>query len=156
MIKKYGDIYASIFLIIFSVIMYLATFTFERLTVSRIGSEFVPQLTSIGIFILSISLLIKGIKRMKSDNNHQSERPSFRYFTVIATIVLIAVYIALMREIGFLLMTVVYLFAQFYVLAGKSKRNLPLFLVLSIAVSVTVYYVFRYGFNLLLPAGILG
>lgn len=170
MIKKYGDVYAGIFLMVFAVIIYAATYSFQRLTVSQIGSEFVPRLVAIGIFLLSLLLLINGInhaRQNKADHaakEHTSEPHTAKKsivfnhgsFPVVATIVLLILYIALIREIGFLIMTTVYLVLQFYILAGKSQRHLPLFLTLSIAVSVSVYYVFRYGFNLMLPAGIFG
>lgn len=168
MIKKYGDVYASIFLMVFAVIMYVATYSIQRLTISQIGSEFVPRLVAVGIFLCSAALLIKGIRSLKQqstggqtkqeevDAQTKEENSSFRAFPVVATLVLLVFYIALIREIGFLIMTVIYLFLQFYVLAHKSKRSFPLFLILSVVVSVTVYYVFRYGFHLMLPAGILG
>ena len=52
--------------------------------------------------------------------------------------------------------SVVYLIVQMTVLAPKEKRNYLLFAVISVAVSVVVYYLFRNGLNVLLPAGLLG
>lgn len=162
MIKRFGNIYASIFLIVLSVVMYVGTYSFGRLTVSQVGSEFVPRLAAIGIFLLSIVLLIQGIKiykQTKVQHSKTKQGKSFSFnnsYSVVATIGLLIVYVALLREIGFLVMTVLYLIAQFYVLAEKSKRNFLVFSSLSVVVSFSIYYLFRYVFFLMLPAGILG
>jgi putative tricarboxylic transport membrane protein len=68
----------------------------------------------------------------------------------------LVLYIALLPIIGFLITTVVYLFAQMYLLADKKERKIPLFLVTSVVTSVFVYFVFKSVFFLMLPAGILG
>jgi phosphate/sulfate permease len=170
MVKKYGDIYSSVFLLLFSVVYFIATFYLREMTVSAIGSEFVPRLVAIGIFILSVALLLKSIKQLKlqkyeevKEQQEQSnqevksnESSMTKALNVIATIGLIAVYIFLMPMIGFIITTILYLFIQFVLLAPKSQRNYLLFITLAIVVSVSVYYVFKFVLHLMLPAGILG
>jgi hypothetical protein len=75
---------------------------------------------------------------------------------VLLTVVLMGLYISLLKPIGFLIMTAVYLFFQMYVLADKSEQRIPLFLGISIVSSIAVYYCFKSVFHLMLPAGILG
>jgi len=41
-------------------------------------------------------------------------------------------------------------------LTPAEKRNIPLILILSVVVSVGVYYLFVYGLDMVLPRGILG
>lgn len=56
-------------------------------------------------------------------------------------------------------MQTVYLFAQITILAPKEKRGIKgiiLFAVIAVVVCVAVYFIFRFGLNVMLPAGILG
>jgi putative tricarboxylic transport membrane protein len=168
MIRLNKDLFASAFLIIFSAVMYAASNSIKKLTVSKIGADFAPKLVAIGIFILSIFYLINAVKQLKGssgakavemetgEQKDQEGKKKVSPLSVIATIGLLVLYIALLPIIGFLITTVVYLFAQMYLLAEKKERKIPLFLVTSVVTSVFVYFVFKSVFYLMLPAGILG
>ncbi|WP_100399565.1 tripartite tricarboxylate transporter TctB family protein [Bacillus sp. FJAT-44742] len=179
---KTKDFIAAVVLLAFSIVMYSATFNLGRLTVSQIGAEFAPRLVAIGIFILSIILLIQTIKdwriALKKDEQAVSEEGKLaeeeaqediaeditespvsnaeRYKNLGMTVGLIALYFWLMPIIGFLISTAVYLFVQFGLLAQRKYWNIPLFIILSIVVSTSIYYTFRLGFEVMLPRGILG
>ncbi|GGB38990.1 hypothetical protein GCM10011409_15650 [Lentibacillus populi] len=115
---------------------------------------------------------IKDAKEMESNKGYENDNDVqdhvsatliedkasrwLRYKNVLITTVLIVLYILLMPIIGFLITTAVYLFIQFCLLGQRKYWNIPLFLILSILTSVIVYYVFRLGFEVMLPAGILG
>ena len=76
-----------------------------------------------------------------------------------ATIAAFTVYVFVIEPAGFLLSSIVYLFAQITILAPKEKRGIKgiiLFAVIAVVVCVAVYFIFRFGLNVMLPAGILG
>ncbi|MGP9804846.1 tripartite tricarboxylate transporter TctB family protein [Paracoccus sp. NSM] len=74
--------------------------------------------------------------------------------TVAVTLVLIAGYIAALRPLGFPIATAIYLFLQFMVLTPQGTgRRLPLYAGLAVLASGLIFATFRYGFDLLLPAG---
>ena len=78
---------------------------------------------------------------------------------VLATIAAFTVYVFVIEPAGFLLSSIVYLFAQITILAPKEKRGIKgiiLFAVIAVVVCVAVYFIFRFGLNVMLPAGILG
>ncbi|MDK2799542.1 MAG: hypothetical protein PWQ70_1161 [Clostridiales bacterium] len=162
MLKKYKDIYSGIFMLLLAALIFIGSFSIKMLTVSRIGAAFVPQLIAILMAMLSISVIINGIKRIKvvevlqNVEEEKKEEVPVRTFSVAATIGLLLVYVSLLEKVGFMIMTAIYLFFQIYVLADKSQRKLPLFAVIAIVVSVGVYYLFVNAFDLMLPAGILG
>ena len=168
MLRLSRDIYASAFLITVSIVMYIASNSIKKLTVSKIGADFAPKLVAIGILILSIFYLINSIKQQKVSQTKtredvktevdlkKSEKEKISPASVIATIGLLALYITLIPHIGFLIMTAVYLFFQMYLLADKQERKIPLFIGISIITSVFVYFIFKSVFYLMLPAGILG
>ncbi|WP_179298694.1 tripartite tricarboxylate transporter TctB family protein [Evansella halocellulosilytica] len=165
MFKQYKDTYSSTFLLILSFIMFVATFYFQRLTVSNVGAEFVPRLVAIGIFFLSVLLLINAIRRVRNPDKHpdieeeddqeKNDTPASP-LSVVTTIGLLIGYLILMPTVGFLIMTTIYLFFQMYLLAAKAQRNVALFLIVSVISSSAIYYCFKSIFYLRLPSGILG
>lgn len=158
MIKKYGDIISGIAILIFSIIVYIITFSFNAITVSKTGPDFMPKLVAVGLAVLSIIVVVKGVKKAKAQvqvTDIKGNGVSDTY-GILASFILISVYIALLQNIGFLIMTAVYLFGQMIVLTKKSQRKLGLFSILSVLISISIYALFVYVFKLVLPTGILG
>lgn len=162
------DIFASAFFIVFSIVMYIASNSIIKLTVSKIGADFVPKLVAIGMLILSVFYLIQAIKqqvRVNREGNTNAptetdidgkEKKKISPLSVLATVGLLVLYIALLPFIGFLITTTVYLFFQMYLLADKTERRIPLFVIISVVTSIFIYFIFKYVFYLMLPSGILG
>lgn len=74
--------------------------------------------------------------------------------TVLATLGLVALYIYALRPLGFPIATTLFLFLQFIVLTPTGQKpKLPLYALLAVISSAVIFGLFRYGFNLLLPAG---
>lgn len=74
--------------------------------------------------------------------------------TVLLTLVLIAGFIAALRPLGFPIATALYLFLQFLVLTPRGGRPpVVLYAGLAVVASALIFATFRYGFDLLLPAG---
>ncbi len=61
-----------------------------------------------------------------------------------------------MEKVGFLISSIVYLFAQMVILAPKEKRNFLLLAVIAVVFNIVVYFIFRNALNVMLPKGILG
>lgn len=71
------------------------------------------------------------------------------------TLVLLVAYVCLLDKIGFLLISIVYLFLQMLLFCPKDKRNFTMITSISVLTSIIIYVSFVYGLNLILPAGIL-
>ncbi len=76
------------------------------------------------------------------------------YPSVVFSLLLIGLFVLLMRPIGFVFAAAIYLFLQFALLSpsGKPVPWLRLAL-LAVVVSTAIFFLFRYGFSLMLPAG---
>lgn len=76
--------------------------------------------------------------------------------TVIKTLALILVYMALLGPVGFPITTALYLYLQFIVLTpvNQNVRHLTYALIAVIS-SAVIFLLFREAFDLLLPAGLL-
>lgn len=164
MVPKIRDVQAGIFLLFVSVIMFSATLSFKKLTTSLVGPAFMPQVIAGLIALMSIAIIVQGVKSVKASRAEKSstdavveEKPKeeVTYRPVILTFILMAVYVAVMPFVGFLITTAVYMFIQMMILSDKPERKWLLFVVVSVVASATIYYVFRNVFYVMLPSGLL-
>ena len=79
------------------------------------------------------------------------------YKRVLFSLVASIVYVNVLSPIGFIISTLVYLFVQITILAPdahRTKKDLIQYLVIDVIFTFVVYFLFRYGFKIVLPAGI--
>lgn len=123
-----------------------------------IGSAFMPRLVGIGIVLLSAIYLLMLLKQRRKDEpkNSVESKQNYKIKGVVLTTVSLVAYALLMRVLGFVVTSTLYLFAQMMILAtNPTKKQIIFYAVISIVVPILVYYIFTEGFSLLLPAGIL-
>lgn len=155
--KKYWDLASGVFLLVFSVVLFIGAQNVKTLSISSVGSGTFPSFISALLAIVSIAIIVGGAKKARGpDEKPAKDAEKTRLWAVLATFVIMALYALLMPKVGFIITTMVYLFAQMYIMAAKEHQKPLLFGVISIVTSVSVYYMFVKIFNLMLPAGILG
>lgn len=91
-----------------------------------------------------------------TDDEQVDDSPAIQpsYGTVVLTLVLVAAFIALLRPLGFPIAAALYLFFQFIVLTpADHKPAYALYAGLAVVCSAVIFVAFRYGFDLILPAG---
>ena len=157
-IKKYGDLTVGIFFTILSIAMIFASIALPKSTVMKIGPDFVPMCIAILTLGLALALIALSLKSLKENAGKvivadaDEEAPDMK--RVIVSFLLILVYVFVMKPVGFIVSTCVYLPLQMLVLAPDEGRK-PVFLtVISVAFTLGVFFLFRYGFKIVLPAGI--
>ena len=74
---------------------------------------------------------------------------------LILTIVAMCCYAVLFDGLGFILSTILYLFAQITILSTEKNRNYPFFVGISVAASFIIYGIFVYLIGMPLPTGLL-
>ncbi|MDR1932910.1 MAG: tripartite tricarboxylate transporter TctB family protein [Spirochaetales bacterium] len=124
------------------------------------GPGFMPRFIGGTISLLSLLLVITtlvGIWRGAAYSSSSKETVIPDYKSIIATFILLALYMIALSPVGFILSSVIYVFLQIMVIANKpSKKFIMMSAVIAVVMPVVVYYVFVDLFFLLLPAGILG
>ena len=75
---------------------------------------------------------------------------------VILSFVALGIYVFIMKDVGFLISTAAYIYAETLILTPKAKRNYILSLIVAIAFAVGIDFVFVKFLNVLLPTGIFG
>jgi putative tricarboxylic transport membrane protein len=125
-----------------------------------IDASTVPYVLSVGLCLLGVMQLVVAVKATQpaADPDAEAEPSDGRpdYPTVFKTLGLIAVYVALLQKIGFPIMTVLYLYAQFIVITPREQKvNHLLYLIIAVVASAVIFVTFRQGFDLMLPTGFL-
>lgn len=174
MLKRYhSDVYASIALQCLAVLMFVASLRMETLTILSIGvgSRFLPLLMAVAIFLLSTLLLLGGLKKQAEPTseaasavdvpNVDAEQPQQKSgnetTTVIATSLLLIGYVAALPILGFIFASTLYMAVQSMLMTNRYKKRFFVLVVpISFVISLLLYYVFRAGFNLMLPIGLFG
>ena len=157
--RKYGDIVVGIFYAALgAAVIYLAQ-QLPKSRVMKIGPNFMPLVIGILIIALALMLLFSSIKNFKRNAAKAEAMPADTsdYKRVLASLVLVVIYVNILAPVGFILSTLGYLFLQIIVLAPNDRRsakNIMLYAIIDVVFVLIVFFLFRYGFKIVLPAGI--
>ena len=156
----------------FYIYMFGASWSLKAFDNDYIGSDFMPKLITVLGFLCTLKVFLEQVRialkerkaiiaaggdpriHLFSGEKHEPAYYVQKYITVI-TLLFITVYISLMKPLGFILSTIIYLFAQILLIAPRDKKKPVFILILSVVVSVALYAIFVKGFSVILPAGIL-
>ncbi|MBQ9566258.1 MAG: tripartite tricarboxylate transporter TctB family protein [Synergistaceae bacterium] len=125
----------------------------------KIGPDFMPEVIGTIIVLLAVTLLFTAIKnfRRNAAAAEAAGRDTSDYKRVLSSLVLVVVYVNILGPVGFILSTLAYLFLQIFVLAPSDRRrgkDILSYLVLDVVFVFAVFFLFRYGFKIVLPAGV--
>ena len=150
--RKYGDIVIGIFYAALGAVTIWLGQQLPKSRVMKIGPDFMPMVIGILILVLALMLLFSAVKNFKANTAKAEAMPADTsdYKRVLASLVILA-------PVGFILSTLGYLFLQIVVLAPndrRSSKNILMYAVIDIVFVFVVFFLFRYGFKIVLPAGI--
>ena len=158
-IKKYGDIIVGVFFMLLSAAMLVMAKMLPKSTVMDIGPDFMPMCIGVMTFVLAAALVFLNIKNMKIYvAQAEAEGPEKAdYKRVFTSFIIILVYVFVLKSVGFIISTLVYLPVQMFILAPeerRGKKNVIQLLLTDVLFTFVVFFLFRYGFKIVLPAGI--
>lgn len=145
------DIIAGIFLLLLAVLVFIYSFSVKVFIPIDIGSGFFPRLVAVMLAVVSLPIIGGGLRRYAREKGSPFSVPYVNVFGVTASTICMGAYIALLDVLGFFIASVLYLFAQFSVLAVNDRKNMIRIGILSLVIPVFVYVVFVYGFDMILP-----
>ena len=158
-IKKYGDMIVGGFFMILSAGMMIMAKMLPKSTIMDIGPDFMPMCIGLVTFVLAAALAFLNLKnlKMRTAEAEKMEKEELDYKRMLTSFMLILVYVYLLQPVGFIVTTILYLPLQMYVLAPdekKTKKDIIQLAVISVIFTFVVFFLFRYGFKIILPAGI--
>ena len=157
--RKKGEVAVAACIAIVATVLFIAAQYIDTGAAMAKGGDFMPKVAARLLLGLGIVRLIQAL-RMKEADKKDAEAETgaggMNYRALFVNIGLLGAYILLLEPVGFLITTAVYVAAQMYLYAPKEKRFRYLSPIVGIVSSSVIYYAFVYGFELLLPMGILG
>ncbi|MBQ4468858.1 MAG: tripartite tricarboxylate transporter TctB family protein [Synergistaceae bacterium] len=159
MSESLKDKLSGLVFLAFSIFVYAASYSIRTTKADSIGPQFFPRMVAIIMGILAIIQIFTAFTRDKDNKESGSKGFAFNWPLILSIALLIA-YCYFLKEVGFIVLTTIYLFCQIYLLFPEgsfaNKKLLLISIVASLAVPAGIYYLFYYGFQIFLPAGILG
>ena len=110
--------------------------------------------------MLSIILIVQAIGKLHANKgaDEVKEKDESDYKRVLESLILATIYVNVLKPVGFLISTFVYLTLQMIVLAPndkRSKKEILKYVIINLVFTVVVFVLFRYGFKIILPSGII-
>ena len=118
------------------------------------GADFMPKVVGILLILCAAGFLIQGLRTPEEEkkDGRWDVTPVIRFFTALGLLVL---YAALLKPVGFITMTVLYIFAQSQFMVPKEKRSYLVSAVIAVISAAAIYAVFTKCLGMALPGGIL-
>lgn len=161
------DIIPGIVIAVFS-IGYLAMIpgiqTFTGLGSTPLTNHFVPYLWGGFLLVLSLWIIARGLRKRRKylAEGGKIEKTALKDALmerreVVASFVSLALYVGLLDLVGFVIMTILYVFVQILILTPRDKwgKTYVPAAITAVVSGGLLFYVFRYLLNVLLPVGIL-
>ncbi|KFB09339.1 tripartite tricarboxylate transporter TctB family protein [Nitratireductor basaltis] len=163
MSKKMSDGISGVVILLFAILMYSSLPGPGETVVAGLDMSLAPRLVALILGGLSLMLLAmtflpyKGLGTSTGDDEEEVPQHRFAYpGRLIATAVLIIAAAALFEWLGFVLTSVIYIFAQCYILTyDPGTFRIVRTAVIAVAFPVAVYLMFWHWLSMPLPKGIL-
>ena len=129
-----------------------------------VTAQTIPRLWGGAMLVLSIILILRSIIAMRKRGEKSAEEQQGilaqlkERREVVYTFVLLILYAALMKPVGFIIMSILYVYLQVWVLTPPEKRTKKMHGIaggLAVFFSVSLYFVFTKYLMVMLPPGIL-
>lgn len=161
--KYFANLICGLVLLIISVAVtiYARTIHVGTLNFGSMNARTFPLICAGVMAFLSICLIWQSVRGLRTapaptEEERAAEKAERkRLLNVLAAVILVILYNSLLRSLGYLIVTPLFLFALIMLITPKSVRRPIHFIIISVAVSGIIYLVFRYAFSVQLPLGIL-
>lgn len=157
--KKSKEIISFSLLLLVGAAIYFYSARYDEVMMKNDPTDaFLPQVCGVAIALLSAVRIVQCVRRKDPEYVKKQEKKQTNLDSVrgVGSIVLIFLYVICYRNVGFLLSTMVYLFAQLTLFTVKGKRHWVLTAVISIGLPLLLHVLFVELLNFMLPAGIIG
>ncbi|MGI6029842.1 MAG: tripartite tricarboxylate transporter TctB family protein [Candidatus Heteroscillospira sp.] len=155
MVAKYKEFMLGIGITLLALVYGYAATHIKVRVVTAIGPQYIPYGLAALCLILGLAQMRVGWNKAKAyvPEEHQGEQKD--NLSVFLLFVSLAVYVATLKSVGFLITTTILCFVLQVLLCPKQKRKYGVFVIVAVVSTVFIYFSFRYGLGLMLPAGIV-
>lgn len=152
--NKQLDMLCSAIFLVFGGLMLHFSLSIRHIIPTDVGSGYVPVFLSICILITAGAKLVLTLLDRKPAK--KAAKNDSDLVGGLGTVGLMLLYVIAFEPVGFLLSSMVYLFAQILLMSSKENRRPVLFAAISVVLPVGIALLFAYVIKMPLPVGILG
>lgn len=161
-LEKHEDWLVALFYLAVTIVYAMQIPSIKRTSISPINSAFLPTVLSVGMGVLTVfhdfTMPLRSKERKNADDGEEKTADSADgpdYGRAMLTLAASLLYVALLKPLGFVISSVLYLELQMCIMVQKERRRPLKFLIISIVSVVVIYFVFHNLLQLMLPNGIL-
>lgn len=165
--SKWKDFSTGILFVAFGIALFLSALTIPAGGQLSMGGDFMPKVMSVLLILCGAAYAGKalfskpepaaGEGKPLGPSAEQKAEKRHEWILFLLEFGLLALYLLLLKPVGFLIMTTIYIFLQMWLITPSSEKRRPIVMVIvAVAATLLTYFIFVKGFRLLLPAGILG
>ena len=155
MTNKQRNLLTSVLFLAFGIFMFVQAQGVKHKIASDVGSGYVPAFIAGCLIVVSVAKLIITLTR-KDPADDVKKKSDSSTIGGIVTILIMLVYMLCFEPVGFIMSSVVCLFALMNWFANTENRNPVLFAIISILLPVAVDALFVFVIKMPLPKGIIG
>ncbi|MEY8339244.1 tripartite tricarboxylate transporter TctB family protein [Lachnospiraceae bacterium 62-35] len=153
--SKYKDLISGICGLIFSTALYLLSIQIGRKESTAIGADFLPKIVAVIMFAMFIIVTYRGVKQVKSQTQEKPLGYRVNYKGVAIIFAAMLIYASLLKPIGFIITSCIFLFLAICLMTKKEEYKLVKFGVITVIAVLFIYFVFMEIFGIRIPRGIL-
>ena len=155
MTNKQRNLLTSVLFLAFGAFYLIQAMQVPHKIESDVGSGYVPAFIAICIIVVAAAKLIITLVR-KDPFDDMKEKGLDSTKGGLVTILIILVYVFVFEPLGFIISSILFLFALINWFANSENRNIPLFAIISIVMPIAVSALFNYVIKMPLPKGLIG
>ncbi|HHU06851.1 MAG TPA: tripartite tricarboxylate transporter TctB family protein [Clostridiaceae bacterium] len=144
------DLISGIVMLLISIYVYVSALSFPIAEYQQAGPAFYPQIMAVGLAIVSVILILRSIKRLKNGEMGPEvivRNPKLVLAAMLATVL----YVLVLKTLGFIITTFLYLAAL--VILMRPEKKMLINLVIAAVMTLAVYAIFAGLFSASLPRG---
>lgn len=120
-----------------------------------IGPAFYPRVILSIFLLLSLGLLVSGLRSPRAARTWEWRASFLRYRVILGSFFLFGLYVLALPVLGYLLSTALFVAAMQWLLGRRGLRGLPGTLAVAVGTSLGTYVIFQIYLHVLLPRGVL-
>ena len=155
MTNKQRNLLTSILFLVLGAFFLVQSMAVPHKIESDVGSGYVPAFICICTMVVAAAKLIITLVRKDPFADHKEKSLGSTKGGVV-TILLILAYMLLFEPLGFVVSSILFLFALINWFANSQNRNIPLFAIISVVLPIAVDALFVFVIKMPLPKGLIG
>lgn len=152
---KRKDFITGICGMVFSAVLFGLSVEIGMKENTTIGADFMPKIVAVAMFILFAMVTYYGYRQMKS--GEEEKKPDYKpnYPGVAIIFAGMILYAALLKTVGFILTSLVFLLFAIVMMTKKEEMKPVKYIIITVIAVLFIYFVFTGIFGIRLPKGIL-